>query len=282
MRHEAAQVSVQAWESDGVLWERYAYTAGTVSPLPKHSHAEYQFGLSYDCAGEYTYRGARHTIPQGSMSIIHSSEVHAPSDRTSLPHPAHFAMAHIAPRWLQTVAEEIAAKPISTPFFPNTFITDTELNRGFLALPALIGRHASKLEQATALWNFLTYLITHHAANRPPIEPVKPAHKAVQLACEYLHAHYADDISLEDLAAIAGLSRFHFCRVFSREVGLSPSTYQTQLRIAQAKKLLAQGQAIAVVATMTGFYDQSHLGWHFKRQVGTTPGNYVYQRAISS
>ena len=278
MPQEAAQVSIRAWEAEGILLEHYAYTAGAVTPLPKHAHAAYQFGLSFDCQGEYCYRGSRHPIPVGSLSIVHSGEVHAPSDRTFLPEPAHFAMAHIEPMWLHTVAEEIAEKRTSEPFFEPVFLSDPTLNRLFLALQRVIDRQASKLEQDTALWDFLTYLITHHALNRPEDHPTKPIHTAVARACDYLHAHFADDISLEELAAIANLSRFHFCRVFRKTIGLSPSIYQTQLRIAQARKLLAQGLPIITVAAATGFYDQSHFGWHFKRQVGTTPGNYSATR----
>ncbi|MEL6381672.1 MAG: AraC family transcriptional regulator [Cyanobacteria bacterium J06626_18] len=281
MRREA-KVSVQAWESDGILLEHYAYTAGAVEPLPKHAHVEYQLGLSYDCQGEYTYRGARHAIPKGSLSIIHSGEVHAPSDRTSLPHPAHFAMAHIDPSCFQAIAAEMGEKPTSLPFFPTVHISDPQLNRLFLDLQAVIDKHASQLEQETALWDFLTHLIARHAVNRPSIQPVQSAHTAIKRACDYLHAHCVEDVSLQDLAAIANLSRFHFCRVFSREVGVSPSTYQTQLRIAQARRLLAQGLPIVTVAATTGFYDQSHFGRTFKRQVGTTPSNYVSQTAIFS
>ncbi|MBD2058167.1 hypothetical protein H6F88_19495 [Oculatella sp. FACHB-28] len=54
MKAKAADISVQAWQSDGVLLEQYCYTAGTVEPLPKHCHEEYQFGLSFDCAGHTT------------------------------------------------------------------------------------------------------------------------------------------------------------------------------------------------------------------------------------
>ena len=281
MKPKAADVAVQVWQSNGVLLERYAYTTGTEEPLPKHNHAEYQFGLSFDCAGEYFYRGTTHVIPCGSLSIIHSGEVHAPSDRTFLPNPAHFGMAHIKPEWLQAAAAELTKSKASEPFFPVPFITNPELNHLYLTLLATT-QNASKLEQETALWNFLTYLIAHYASNQTAMQPVKPVHSSIEQTRDYLHHHYADDISLKELAKVAGLSRFHFCRLFSREVGISPGAYQTQQRIEQAKKLLAQGCSIATVVEKTGVYDHSHFGWHFKRQVGTTPSRYTSEIAISS
>lgn len=274
MKNKAAEIVVQAWESEGVLSERYTYTIGSVEPLPKHSHEAYQFGWSGNCQGEYYYRGAYHAIPIGSLSVIHSGEVHSPSDRTYLPVSADFEMMHIEPKWLHLVSTEMAEKPVSLPFFPSPCFTDPVLNRLFLAVQAATHQPVSNLEQEIALWQFLSYLIRHYAANRSAVASFKPAHAAVLLARDYLQAHYASNISLESLAAIAGLSRFHFCRAFHKQIGVSPSAYQTQLRIAHAKKLLVQGHSIATVATMTGFYDQSHFGWHFKRHVGVTPGAY--------
>ncbi|MGF1518532.1 MAG: helix-turn-helix domain-containing protein [Nodosilinea sp.] len=275
MENKAAEISVQAWQSDGILLERYTYTSGAVEPLPKHSHEDYQFGLSFNCEGTYSYRGAYHVIPVGSLSVIHSGEVHSPSDRTYLPSPAQFEMMHISPTWLHTAAAEMAGKPASLPFFSTALLTDVELTRLFLALQAALARKHAKLEQDLALWNFIAHLIRHHAANSPAVLPTRLDRAAVRMARDYLNAHYADNIALESLAAIAGLSRFHFCRIFRQELGVSPSVYQTQLRIAQAKKLLIQGKSIAAIAAMTGFYDQSHFGWHFKRQVGVTPRRYV-------
>ena len=111
-----------------------------------------------------------------------------------------------------------------------------------------------------------------------PNVPSSPR-RAVLLARDYLRDRYIEDISLDELATVAGLSRFHFCRRFQSEVGVSVGAYQTQLRLAEAKKLLAQGMSIAECAIATGFYDQSHFGKHFRRHVGTTPAKYAYQVA---
>lgn len=274
MRTPAAEIIVRAYESDGLLLERYAYTAGLVDPIPSHSHEEYQFALSLDHQGEYTYRGEVHQIPMGRLSIVHSGEVHAPSDRPSLSEPAHFAMAHIHPKWLNIVAAEISDRPSGDPFFSAVLPQDALLNRLFLGLSTACEQKSSQLEQDIALWDFLSCLIGRYALDRPAINPSKSARKAVVLARDYLCAHYCDDVSLDHLAAVAGLSRFHFCRLFRQEIGVSASTYQTQLRLAEARRLLAQGHLISETAISTGFYDQSHFGKHFKRHVGTTPAKY--------
>lgn len=282
MKNKAAEISVSAWESADIFLEQYVYTFGSVEPLPKHSHEEYQLGLSFECQGEYHYRGGYHSIPIGTLSVINSGEVHSPSDRTYLPTPATFWMMHIHPKWLQAVISEISEKPGALPVFPSVFITDPQLNRLFLNLHAAAKKQIFKLEQDTTFWHFLSHLVSYHTENPPSVCPLKPAHAAVRRACDFLLAHYTSDVSLEELAAIARLSRFHFCRVFGKEMGVSPSVYQTQLRIAHAKKLLLQGIPIATVASLTGFYDQSHFGWHFKRLVGVTPGSYVGRTAIIS
>lgn len=281
MKPTATTVTVHAWESEGILLEHYAYTVGAVEPLPKHSHEAYQFGVSLDCQGEYWYRGGRHVVPIGRLSVIHSGAVHAPSDRTFLAQPAHFTMAHLPPTWLMTVAEEMTEKRVEYPWFPEV-IDDVYLTRLFLHLPARVNRLTLQLEKDTVLWNFLTHLLTHYNLNRPIIPPPKPMPKAIALTREYLHAHYTDNIALADLANIAGLSRFQVCRMFKQTFGLTPTVYQIQLRIDSAKKLLAKGISIAAVATSTGFYDQSHFGRYFKRLVGTTPAKYAVQSAISS
>jgi AraC-like DNA-binding protein len=99
-------------------------------------------------------------------------------------------------------------------------------------------------------------------------------HPAVKRAKEYLQASYAKEITLQELAQEVGLSSFHLARIFRQAVGLSPHAYQTQLRLARARTLLAQGYEVGYVATEIGFFDQSHLTNQFKRFFCMTPGSY--------
>ena len=97
----------------------------------------------------------------------------------------------------------------------------------------------------------------------------------MQLAQEFLRAHYADNISLDDLARVTGISAYHLCRQFRHFTGFPLHVYQTHLRLDRAKTLLSTGLPPAAVASEVGFYDQSHFGTAFKRLVGVTPGTYA-------
>jgi AraC-like DNA-binding protein len=101
----------------------------------------------------------------------------------------------------------------------------------------------------------------------------------VGAAREYPDEHAYENVSLVALARTAGLSHFHLCRVFRRDVGLTPHVYQEQVRVRRAKEL-RQGVAIALAAVEAGFYDQAHLTRRFKRIVGVTPGEYARAEAM--
>jgi AraC-like DNA-binding protein len=275
-----ASHTVQATVIDGMLLERYSYSAGAIEPLPPHAHPEYQLGLSFDQAGEYRVRGARHTIPPGTISVIGGGETHAPSDRRRLDSSATFTMLYIDPAMLLDGGRDIADAPVATSSFSTPAIADHDLALLIWQLhsPAAI---ASRLTQQTLVLQMITRLLTRHADRVLPQRPVRSAHPAVERVRAYLHDHYAANVSLDDLARLADLSRYHLCRVFRREVGVPPHVYQTQIRIQRAKRLLARGTPPIDVARLVGFYDQSHFGQHFKRWVGITPARYARSARMS-
>jgi AraC family transcriptional regulator len=95
---------------------------------------------------------------------------------------------------------------------------------------------------------------------------------------DYLHAHLADDVSLDAMASAAGLSPIYFARLFKRSTGLAPHQYLIGARLERAKGLLAgTEQPIARVALDCGFRDQDHLTRLFRKATGATPA--VFRRA---
>ena len=81
-------------------------------------------------------------------------------------------------------------------------------------------------------------------------------------------------VSLGELAALSGVSRFQLLRGFAREIGITPHAYLVQRRVRLARQLLADGQTPAQAAVQAGFADQSHMTRAFVRQLGITPSRY--------
>jgi AraC family transcriptional regulator len=94
----------------------------------------------------------------------------------------------------------------------------------------------------------------------------------LQRVREYIAAHLASAIRLQRLAALAGLSPFHFSRAFKASTGLPPHAYVLHCRIAEAKRLLARTTlAVADIARRSGFSSPGQLSARFRASTGTTP-----------
>jgi AraC family transcriptional regulator, melibiose operon regulatory protein len=91
----------------------------------------------------------------------------------------------------------------------------------------------------------------------------------------YIGAHYAERVSLPEMANLAGLSKAQFHRMFKRAAGMAPVDYIAHVRLTHAARLLQESDAsIAEVASMTGFADQSYFDRRFRQHFHCTPLHY--------
>jgi len=92
---------------------------------------------------------------------------------------------------------------------------------------------------------------------------------------DYMHAHYAEKITLAELAAIAGVHRVHVVRAFRQHLGETPGSYVRRLRIEAARTALLESPAsIAEIALDAGFSSQAQFTRHFHREIGLPPAAY--------
>ncbi|MGN0286937.1 MAG: helix-turn-helix domain-containing protein [Atopobiaceae bacterium] len=98
---------------------------------------------------------------------------------------------------------------------------------------------------------------------------------AVQLAQSFVEAHYAEPISVDDMAHEAGLSTSQLSRLFRQQLKTTPHSYLTRYRITRAKELLAETtMPIATIARQTGFASASNFSYRFGQEVGQSPNAY--------
>jgi AraC family transcriptional regulator len=125
-------------------------------------------------------------------------------------------------------------------------------------------------------WNdvassFIDGLVTRHTSALAKAPRGMLSKTALDRLTEYIFAHIDEQIEVAALAKIAGRSPFHFCRVFSRSVGMSPHRYVVHLRLQRAIELVRDGRfGFAEIAASTGFSDQSHLSRWVRRVHGVS------------
>lgn len=99
--------------------------------------------------------------------------------------------------------------------------------------------------------------------------------KVVTLVCDYMQANFHRQVYLAELADLAQLSEYHFCRMFKQSMAQTPQAYLLAVRIEQVKLRVCNGQvSMADIALQCGFANQSHMGRYFKKLVGISPRQY--------
>jgi AraC family transcriptional regulator len=99
----------------------------------------------------------------------------------------------------------------------------------------------------------------------------------------YIEQNISRPISLDDLATIAQVSRFHFTRLFKRTVGISPMAYLERSRVQRAQDLIKEGELpLAEIAVAVGFADQSHFTRRFHLHNGLTPAVFARRYGFPS
>ncbi len=128
--------------------------------------------------------------------------------------------------------------------------------------------------QIDAICNVLLTRTAQHLMQTVPHPPCRTAPaKRIQAVLDHIDEDVSAPHGLMDLAEVAGLSPYHFSRVFRAAMGQSPCQYVLEQRIIEAKRRLDQSEeSIAAIAYDCGFGSQSHMTSVFTKLVGITPG----------
>jgi AraC-like DNA-binding protein len=99
--------------------------------------------------------------------------------------------------------------------------------------------------------------------------------RRVCLARDFIHASHTCTLRLGDVARKAGMSKFHFARLFRRATGETPHAYLTRIRLENAKRILARGGSVTEACFEVGFSSLGSFSALFARDVGVAPSGYA-------
>lgn len=236
---------------------------------PPHVHEEWVIACVASGVVRFGLEGRSHLAPERSVFLIPPHAVHTGQSAAQAGYT--YRVLYLEP---EPMAERYHSDLGGRRRYPFV-LRHPGLTQALAQMHRTLRLPRASLEQGEALAVVLSNLqaLTHPGGG--PLERAHGGHRAVASARAYIHDRWQDDFTLDQLAAVAGLSPYHLARRFRDELGMPPSTYRRALRIQAAKRLLRTGVPPALTAAQCGFYDQPHLNRHFKRIIGVTPSQYA-------
>jgi AraC-like DNA-binding protein len=265
----ADSYSPRSFAADPSLGIHWASVHGLTERFPAHSHDSILIGLTRGGEEDFVQNGRPGRSRPGLVRLMDAGVEHeggAPPGASW-----SYEALYLAPGPAGDLAGFCSEN--AAPQFRTAVIGDDPLAA---ALATLF--RALQADEPLAAAEQLSVVLRHAVQNHAlaALSPGAAArHRSVERARDLLHAHQACKLTLDHLAREAGMSKFHLIRSFRAQTGLTPWQYQTQLRIAHAKRALQAGEPPAAVAVATGFVDQSHFTRTFRSVVGTTPAVYA-------
>lgn len=252
----------------------------TAAPLAYYSISTFTGADSYLASeGGDARRPPR--LPQGATLI---QQVGTGSHYVwTQPHTAR--MACLDPTIVEKAAVETGMVNPSRIDIPSSFYERDPVCEHLVAALAEQGQLGHHVTQQFLVDSIASALAMRLLARASTFRP-RPSPKgglsaaAVRRIRVYVHEHVGD-VSLDALAALSGVSRFHFARQFRASTGESPMGYVRRMRIERAKERLSAEQVhVADIAASLGFADQSHFSRTFKRVTGVSPMAFAASRRL--
>ena len=213
--------------------------------------------------GTATYRiGAREiSISSGQGIVVPARTEHA----TRISPGARAGSAWIASEMVSDVTASLGRKPLTEA----TLLEDA-------AHVARVGALLQTEAEATRPGQLLAVDALAEALVVAIVRAVPDAARAardprIANAVALIESRYSEPLSVDDLSRAAGISRFHFSRMFRDELGVSPYQYLQRVRVERADELLARGHGVTEAALSVGFRDLGRFARAFREQTGRGP-----------
>ena len=238
-----------------------------------HWHDSYLIGFTEQGVQQFHCRRALFSSVPGQTFFIEPGDIH--DGHAPTPGGFTYSTLYLEPAWLARALPALfeQAPADCLPGVPRTQPDDPGLLPCIANALQALNDNEPRMVRDAALDALLERISRSlHWRQRLPGNPQIP--RVALRARDYLHAHFHQNIGLDELARVCGVDRFRLSRAFKAAFGIAPHGYLIQLRLVRARRLLALGKAPADVASDLGFADQSHLGRWFRRANGLTPGAY--------
>jgi AraC-like DNA-binding protein len=240
----------------------------------RHSHETFSIGLTRTGVQTFRCGGSLHASLPGDLILFNPDQAH--DGRRGAPEGFGYSILYVP----EDVVDECrdAGAAIGLPRrFSTPVARDPVLARLYQDAAGTGTTPGESLRAHESLRRLLTESLRRHGDGRWTDAPPSAGRSRMERVREHLWAHHAQDLTVAQLAAVAGLSRAHTSRAFREHFGVPPHAYLNAVRLHRARRMLLDGLPIVRVAIDCGFADQAHFARRFKGSFGISPMRWLRQ-----
>lgn len=233
-------------------------------------HTEFSVRCIHEGNVQLRYRGAECLLEPGDAKVAKPGEVSVVLGRSQ--GYSVETQLFIEQQVLAQAVQPLINAGVSAGFQDGMLVAPLTLTAATMQLVDSL-QNGGALEAEDGLLHFARVL-----AELPPTSMIRRSGvepRAVRAMRELLTAEFAKNVTLDELAKEAGMSKYYAAHLFKSYVGISPHRFVTGVRVSHARRLLRQGVTCSKVAEVCGFSDQSHMTRHFSRLHEISPSRYA-------
>lgn len=264
----------------------------------QHPIRSYGFGIKYVHEGteQYTVGNKQFFVKQGNYLLLNSSK-----DASVTIDSRDYVKGMCI-----NISNELIASAVASLRAPDTLFSDTELadffytnqflENQYLSHTTSLGNYLNSINEQVKAQVFSSEQVNHELfyslaerlvmdqtavfkqlQNIPTVkaETKRELFRRIQQGKAFIDAHFTESLTIDRIAREAGMSEFHFFRLFKQTIGASPYQYLLSIRLKQALELLKADYSVSEVAHSMGFADIQSFSKAFKKQYGSAPSQFL-------
>lgn len=245
-------------------WKLKRTEANAGNPANWHDNLEVQYCNSGE--GYVLLDGQRYDVKAGDIIVANSNSIHFTGTNSNIT----FSVIIFDTKFCRDV-EIDHTKLIFEPIFRNDNIKEIFEEMKYAEKNEVVCKTAVYRMLALRL---LIELRHHHVVEERKTYTEKASFKAVKEAVTFIHEHYSEHFTLDDIAATLFIDKYNLARKFKEHTGKTIINYTNEIRCNNAKVFILQGMPVHEAARICGFGNMSFFTKTFKKHIGKTPSAY--------